>query len=61
MQNLDETPPTEPGDETEQIPILPEDRTDLQPEEDKPRRQLGRLIGLGLLAVIILAALGSLG
>lgn len=63
--------PTSPekADETVQIETIETLKTaeeiqaepDTETSEDKPRRRIGRLVALGLVAVIILAALGGLG
>jgi tetratricopeptide (TPR) repeat protein len=61
MLNEEETNSNISDEETAQVPVLDEENPDSQPEEKKPHRRIGRLIGLGLLAVIVLAALGGLG
>jgi len=73
MPNLDETIPTQPqaeeptaGDETEitqenTISEFETEPVENQPPEGKPRKGILRIVLLGLLAIIILGGLGSLG
>jgi tetratricopeptide (TPR) repeat protein len=62
MDNLDETTPIETGgDETQKIEAIRPEENGGENGKPKPRRRIVRMILLGLAAVLVLGALGSLG